>query len=163
LVETIGIDGFKLDWMWAPNQPGLPVPAELAGLEMVHRFQDILYSEAHRWRPDALVETQTPNVAFRDSSDVLRLNDVWYATRDIVATMRERANIAKISGWPLVDTDNASSTTLSVWRDYMEAQPSIGIPSLYFVHRTESTLEEPSAEDWQALAGQWRRYVEELK
>lgn len=162
LVETVGVDGFKEDWVWAPAMPGLPVPPELAGIEAVRRFQQILYTEAHRWRPDAMVETQTPNVAFRDSSDVLRLNDIWYATRDVVGTMRERARIAHISGWSLVDTDNASSTTLETWWQYMEAQPSIGIPALYFVNRTETTLEEPPASDWVALAGIWLRYVAAL-
>ncbi|MFZ0746313.1 MAG: TIM-barrel domain-containing protein [Terracidiphilus sp.] len=162
LVETVGVDGFKEDWVWAPDAAGLPVPPEFAGIEAVRRFQQILYSETHRWRPDAMVETQTTNLAFRDSSDVLRLNDIWYATRDVVGTMRERARIAHISGWQLVDTDNASSTTLETWWQYMEAQPSIGIPALYFLHRTESTLEEPPPSDWVALAGIWQRYIAAL-
>ena len=109
-----------------------------------------------------MVETQTANAAFRDTSDVLRLNDLWYATRDVVGTMRERAQIAHISGWQLVDTDNASSTTLETWWDYMQAQPSIGIPALYFLHRTESTLEEPPEWEWVALAGIWRGYIGSL-
>jgi len=158
----VGVDGFKEDWVWAPNETGLPVPPEIAGIEAVRHFQEILYTEAHRWKPDAMVETQTANAAFRDSSDVLRLNDIWYATRDVVGTMRERARIARISGWQLVDTDNASSTTLETWWEYMEAQPSIGIPALYFLHRTESTLEEPPESDWVALAGIWRQYIASL-
>jgi len=162
LVETVGIDGFKEDWVWAPHDSGLPVPPELAGIEAVRKSQQILYSEAHRWKPDAMVETQTANAAFHDSSDVLRLNDIWYATRDAVGTMRTRAQIAHISGWDLVDTDNASSTTLETWWEYMQAQPSIGIPALYFLHRTESTLEEPPESDWIALAGIWRRYIATL-
>ena len=162
LVETVGVDGFKEDWVWAPTSAGLPVPAELAGVEGVRLFQHILYSETHRWKPDAMVETQTANAAFRDSSDVLRLNDIWYSTRDAVEAMRERARIARISGWDLVDTDNASATTLETWWQYMEAQPSIGIPALYFLHRTESTLEEPAESDWVALAGIWQRYIASL-
>jgi hypothetical protein len=162
LVETVGVDGFKEDWVWAPSEAGMTVAPEIAGIEAVRRFQQILFSEAHRWRPDAMVETQTANAAFRDSSDVLRLNDIWYATRDVVGTLRERARIAHIAGWELVDTDNASSTTLETWWEYMEAQPSIGIPALYFLHRTESTLEEPPEEDWSSLAGIWRRYIDSL-
>ena len=163
LVETVGVDGFKEDWVWAPDKIGLPLPPDLAGIEAVRRFQQILYTETHRWKPDAMVETQTPNVAFRDSSDVLRLNDLWFATRDVVPTMRERARIAHISGWELVDTDNASSTTLETWWEYMEAQPSIGIPALYFLHRTESTLEEPQESEWEALAEIWHRYIAGLR
>jgi len=72
--------------------------------------------------------------------------------------MRQHARVAQISGWELVDTDNASSTTLETWWQYMEAQPSIGIASLYFVHRTESTLEEPPKSAWLVSAGIWRGY-----
>jgi hypothetical protein len=61
-----------------------------------------------------------------------------------------------------VDTDNASATTLETWWQYMEAQPSIGIPALYFLHRTESTLEKPAESDWVALAGIWQRYIASL-
>jgi len=159
LVETVGVDGFKEDWVNAPSIAGLPLKPEVIGIEYVRRFQQILYSEAHKWKPDAMVETQTANAAFRDSSDVLRLNDIWYATRDVVGTMRERARIARIAGWDVVDTDNASSTTLATWWEYMEAQPSIGVPALYFLHKTESTLEEPAEWQWEALGGIWREYV----
>ena len=76
--------------------------------------------------------------------------------------MRVRARIATISGWPVLDTDNASSTTLRDWWSYMLAQPTIGVPALYFVTRTESTLEAPSEAQWAALAGLWRTYIETL-
>jgi hypothetical protein len=162
LIETVAIDGFKEDWVWAPTAPGLPVPPELAGIEAVRKFQQILYSETHRWKPDAMLETQTTNAAFRDSSDVLRLNDLWYATRDVVGTMSERAQIAHLSGWETVDTDNASSTTLETWWEYMKAQPSIGIPALYFVHRTETTLQMPPDSYWAELTEIWQKYIAQL-
>ncbi len=163
LVEDIGIDGFKEDWVGAPAAPGLPLTGPATGIEFVRRFQWILYSEAHKAKPDAMVETQTANALFRESSDLIRLNDIWYATRNVPEVLRLRARIAYISGWPLVDTDNASSTTLKEWWSYMQAQPSIGIPSLYFVTRTEATQESPSAEQWSALAGLWRSYIDGLK
>ena len=55
------------------------------------------------------------NALFRESSDVIRLNDIWYASRNVPESMRLRARIANITGWPLVDTDNASSTNLKEW------------------------------------------------
>jgi hypothetical protein len=58
----------------------------------------------------------------------------------------------------LLDCDNASSTTLREWWDYMQVQPAIGVPSLYFVSTTESTFEQPSAAQWQHLAAIWRQY-----
>ncbi|HEY1902229.1 MAG TPA: TIM-barrel domain-containing protein [Terracidiphilus sp.] len=163
LVQDIGIDGFKEDWVGAPAIPGLPLSGSATGIEFVRRFQWILYSETHKWKPDAMVETQTVNALFHESSDLIRLNDIWYATRDVPDVLRMRARMANITGWPLVDTDNASSTTLKDWWSYMQAQPTIGVPALYFVTRTESTQESPSAEQWDALAGLWRSYIDNLK
>jgi Glycosyl hydrolases family 31 len=162
LIQDIGIDGFKEDWVGAPAAPGLPLTGSATGIEFVRRFQQIFYSEAHKWKPDAMVETQTVNALFRESSDLIRLNDIWYATRNVPDVLRLRARIANITGWPLVDTDNASSTTLKDWWSYMQAQPSIGVPALYFVTRTESTQESPSAEQWEALAGLWKTYIDKL-
>lgn len=162
LVNDLGVDGFKEDWVQAPAVPDLPLSAGVSGIEFVRRFQYILYSEAHKWKPDAMIETQTTNALFRESSDVLRLNDIWYSSRNVPEMMRLRARIANLSGWPVVDTDNASSTTLKDWWDYMQAQPTIGIPALYFVTRTEATQESPSAEDWTYLAALWTQYIHSL-
>lgn len=163
LVADLGVDGFKEDWLGGlPPTPGLQAHGWLFGLEFVRRFQFLLHDEAHRWKPDALVETQTPNPLFRESSDVLRLNDLWYGARDVPEIMRRRARIARTAGWDLVDCDNASSTNLEEWWSYMREQPSIGIPALYFVHRTESTLEEVPEGTWRQLAAIWDAYVKGL-
>ena len=163
LVADVGVDGFKEDWLGGlPPAPGISAHAPLFGIEFVRRFQFLLHDEAHRWRPDALVETQTPFPLFRESSDVLRLNDVWYGARNVTETMRRRARVARIAGWDLVDCDNASSTTLEEWWDYMRAQPSIGVPALYFVRRTESTKEDVPDQTWRELARLWDGYVKTL-
>ena len=122
----------------------------------------MLHDEAHKWKPDALVETQTPNPLFRESSDVLRLNDVWYGARNVPEMMKRRARISRIAGWNLIDCDNASSTNLEEWWNYMLEQPSIGIPALYFVYRTESTMEEVTDSKWRDLAEIWTAYVQRL-
>jgi hypothetical protein len=160
LVQDLGVDGFKEDWVRSPAVPGLSLTGPTTGIEFVRRFQAILYTEAHKWKPDAMVETQTTNALFRESSDVIRLNDVWYASRNVSEMMRLRARIANISGWLLVDTDNASSTNLKEWWDYMQSQPSIGIPALYFVTRTETTQETPTPADWAYLAALWHQYID---
>ena len=159
LVAEVGVDGFKEDWVGAPAFPGLPLTGTAVGIEWVRRFQWILYSETHAAKPDAMVETQTVNALFRESSDLTRLNDIWYGSRHVPEMMELRARIAHISGWPVLDTDNASSTTLRDWWSYMEAQPHIGIPALYFITKTESTQEAPTEEQWKALAGLWRDYI----
>jgi Glycosyl hydrolases family 31 len=163
LVHDVGIDGFKEDWVGVPSAPGLKLTGDISGIEFVRRFQEILYSETHKWKPQAMVETQTPNVLFLNSSDVIRLNDIYAASRNVAEMMRDRARIAHISGWPLVDTDNASATTLSEWWNYMQQQPMIGIPSLYFVSRTVLTQETPTKEQWAYLATIWKEYIHLLE
>ena len=44
----------------------------------------------------------------------------------------------------------------------MRAQPSIGIPALYFVHRTESTMEEVPDGTWRQLEEVWDDYAKRL-
>jgi hypothetical protein len=162
LVNDLGVDGFKEDRVQAPTTSDLALTGPTSGIEYVRRFQYILYSEAHKWKPDAMIETQTTNALFQESSDVLRLNDIWYSSRNVPEMMRLRAHIANVSGWPVVDTDNASSTTLKDWWEYMQAQPTIGIPALYFVTRTEATQESPSEADWRYLAAVWTEYIRSL-
>ncbi|MGA7316938.1 MAG: hypothetical protein WBX22_23545 [Silvibacterium sp.] len=62
-----------------------------------------------------MVETQTTNALFCKNYEVIRLNDVWFASHNVTDMMRLCASIAQITGWPLVDTDNASSTNLKEW------------------------------------------------
>ncbi len=163
LVADLGVDGFKEDWVGGVSRSSsLQMHSALFGIEFVRRFQYILYDETHKAKPDALVETQTPNPLFRESSDVLRLNDIWYGARDVPQMMDIRAHISKIDGWPLVDCDNASSTTLEDWWSYMQKQPSIGIPALYFVYKTESTKEDVPDSKWRQLAEIWNTYLKNL-
>lgn len=159
LMLEVGADGFKEDWMAGqPGDPDAVMHSPLYGIEFLRRFQKILYDEAHRCKPDALVETQTPHPLFRESADVLRLNDLHFGTRNVVEMMKARARIARLAGWPLVDCDNASSTNLQQWWDYMQVQPRLGIPALYCVHKTESTLEEIPDYMWAGLAALWQQY-----
>lgn len=161
LIRDVGADGFKKDGVGGlPNKPSLTMHGSLFGLEFLRKFQFILHDEAHRWKPDALIETQTPNPLFRESSDVLRLNDIFFASRNVNGLMRKRARIARIAGWQLLDCDNASSSCYEEWWDYMQLQVKLGIPSLYFVHLTESTYESVPEYRWRYLAELWREYID---
>jgi hypothetical protein len=163
LVRDLGVDGFKEDWIGGvTRRPGVKMHQPIIGIEFERRFQFILHDESHRWKPDALIETQTPNPLFRESSDVLRLNDIWYGARDLTSTMRRRAAIAHAAGWDLVDCDDASSTDLEEWWNYMQAQLALGVPSLYVVSRMKSTLEDVPPHMWTDLAVLWKDYIAKL-
>lgn len=157
LVRDVGIDGFKVDWVWGFTRvPGVRTHAPLHGIEWLRRFQAILYEETHRWRSDAMIETHSASPLFRESSDVLRLNDLHPGARDIVSAMAMRARIARIAGWRVVDCD-ASSHSLNEWWQYMQAQPRIGTPALYLVSG------DRPAWMWPALAALWQGYCGRLE
>ena len=162
LVSEFGADGFKEDWIGGcGRERDIPGYGELHGIEMVRRFQYILWDAAHRAKADALVETQTPHPLFRESSDALRLNDLWFSTRHVCETMQTRARISRIAGWQVLDCDNASCTTAKAWFRYMQLQPKLATPALYCVSRTESFREEIPQEMWDYLAGIWKKYIRE--
>lgn len=162
LVRDVGADGFKEDWIGGcAREAGIPGYGALHGIEMVRRFQWILWDAAHQVKPDALVETQTPHPLFRESSDVLRLNDLWFSTRHVCDTMQTRARVARIAGWQVLDCDNASCTTVKEWFQYMQFQTRLATPALYCVSRTESFYEEIPQGMWSYVAEAWKKYVEE--
>lgn len=160
LVRETDIDGFKEDWIGRTGDcPGIENYGVLHGIELVRRFQYVVHDALHAVKPDALLETQTPNPLFRESSDMLRLNDIWFATRDLPEMMRERARIARIAGWELLDCDNASPTVIDEWIRYTQLQPYLGVPSLYFLTETESSHERMTRAQSDYLRSIWREYI----
>ena len=160
LVADLGIDGFKEDWVASSAKGrGYTGYGTLHGLELFRRFQWILYDEAHVNKPDALIETQTPHPLFRESSDMLRLNDIWFGNRRVCNMMQGRARVASIAGWTMLDCDNASSTTVAQWFAYAQLQTELGIPALYFLHETESAHETVPDAQWNYLSELWKQYV----
>jgi hypothetical protein len=142
LVRETDADGFKEDWIGATaSAPAVRNYGATHGIELIRQFQRIVYDALHEVKPDALMETQTPNPLFRDCSDMLRLNDIFFSTRDLPEMMRDRARIARIAGWQVIDCDNASSTTAAEWFRYALLQPHIGVPSLYCIGEMESSHE----------------------
>ena len=161
LVKEVGVDGFKEDWFG--GTAAVPGYTDYGphGIELLRKFQTILFESAHQVKPDAMIQTQTPNPLFRDCSDVLRLNDIYCSTRMVSRMMQNRARIAKIAGWEVIDCDNASSTTADEWFDYMQKQILLGTPSLYCLTRTEFSKEEIPDYMWAHISAIWKKYRED--
>ena len=159
LIRDLDADGFKEDLInCGMTERNLPGYGKYHGLEMLAAFQRLLYTSAHEAKADALVETQTPNPMMRSTSDMLRLNDLWYGAHNVPEIMRIRARIAKIAGWRLIDCDDGGASGLKEWLDYARIQPELGVPSLYFAEETEATHERPTSAHWAYLADLWANY-----
>lgn len=162
LVRETDIDGFKEDWIGrSAEEPHMENYGNLHGIELVRRFQSIVYNTLHEIKPDGLMETQTPNPLFRESSDMLRLNDSWFGVRNMTEMMRERARIARIVGWDVLDCDDAAPTTLKEWMAYMQVQPDFGVPSLYFLYKTSCSHEESTSAQSDYIRSLWQDYIKE--
>lgn len=121
-------------------------------------YLSVIYDEAKRVKPDALVMAHTPHPYLADVLDMIRLNDVNVAT-DINKAMIHRARVAAIAcPSAVIDTDNWPMPNKEAWRQYVVIQPELGVPSLYFASHVDATQEPLDEQDYQLIRDAWRRY-----
>jgi hypothetical protein len=165
-------DGFKVDFTaQGPSGPDLRRAGREWGIALLHRLLAIVYDEAKRTKPDALVVTHTPNPAFGDVTDMVRLNDLLRledlaaaATVRAVPQMRHRAAIVR-SALPdhLIDTDDWCMSSRSEWRAYLATKTSLGVPALYYATGIDFTGEPFRPEDYAALRATWAAWRASLR
>lgn len=153
-------DGFKIDFTARiPSGPNLRSHGGQWGLELMRRYLEILYSETKKVKPDALVMSHTPHPYLADVLDMIRLNDINMGT-DVNRAMIHRAKVASLAcPEAIIDTDNWPITDKPTWRRYMEIQPDLGVPSLYFATHIDSTKEPLTSEDYQLIKYVWSRFL----
>lgn len=149
-------DGFKLDFTGrTPSGYGLRAHGELWGAELLHELVALVAREARRVKPDALVMTHCCNPYFRDATSMLRLNDV-NVELPVVEQMEHRARVARLAlPDALVDTDNWPMPDRAAWRDYVRAQPRLGVPSLYFSTHLSFSGDPLEAGDYELVREAW--------
>ncbi len=151
-------DGIKYDWTGMPIDPALKTHGNQWGIELLKTYTKLFYECAKSVKPDALIITHTANPYFAECTDMIRLNDIHPSTRELCDMMIHRQKIAKIAcPHALIDCDNSSATTHKEWLEYMKLQPSLGVPSLYYLSALHPTGELIVEDDWQQLAHVWRR------
>ncbi|MDQ6673334.1 MAG: hypothetical protein M3069_21765 [Chloroflexota bacterium] len=130
-------DGFKLDFTHRiPVGRGVTTASGVWGVDLMHHLLTLVANTMRETKPDALLMAHTANPAFASVVDMLRLNDVPGITgqpKSYVLPMQHRARIARSAGpaW-LIDTDNWPSPDRRSFLEYLDVQPSLGVPSLYF-------------------------------
>jgi hypothetical protein len=155
-------DGLKIDFTGqTPSGPQLRRRGSVWGIELLHRLLAIVYDEAKRTKPDALVVTHTANPYFGDVTDMLRLNDLLrlYDHRvdaPVVEHMVHRARIAR-AALPehLVETDNWALPDRATWRAYVARQRELGVPSLYYATHIDRSGEALEPDDYALLRAVW--------
>ncbi|TCC58195.1 hypothetical protein E0H73_28170 [Kribbella pittospori] len=157
-------DGFKIDFTArTPSGSSLRHSGPRWGTALLHEQLRLVYDTAKRVKPGALVVTHTPNPAFLDVTDMIRLNDVL---RDDTAEpgyvarhMAYRAAVARSVVPELgVDTDGWMMPNHAEWRRYLAMQDSLGVPALYYVDGTDTDRHDFGPADFDAVKETWSRY-----
>ncbi|MQA24726.1 MAG: hypothetical protein GEU94_04485 [Micromonosporaceae bacterium] len=158
-------DGLKVDFIArTPSGVALDHAGDSWGADLLHRLLELVYTSAKRAKPDALVVTHTPNPAFVDVTDMIRLNDVLMLDAPdpqtpVVAHMTYRAQVAQAACEELlVDTDGWRLPGRRAWADYLAHQARLGVPALYYATHVDHTGEELRATDLATVARIWRDY-----
>ncbi|MCC7106940.1 MAG: hypothetical protein IT307_17540, partial [Chloroflexi bacterium] len=155
----LSADGLKLDITHStPGGPDLKLHGRERGNGLLRRLLKTTYEAAKDVRPDALIESHAANPFFRDACDVLRLNDVFTDRTSVVAEMEHRSRVARAAGFDLIDTDCWAMPSRAALVEYVEAQPSLGIPALYYATRVDRSQERLRDADYRRIAGAWARY-----
>ena len=153
-------DGLKVDFSArTPSGPGLIRHGSAWGFELLHRLLEVIYDQAKRTKPEALIMTHTPHPYFADVTDMIRLNDVNTGA-DVVAQMAHRARVAG-AACPqlLIDTDNWPMPDPASFRSYVAEQPELGVPSLYYATHLDDNGAHVAMtdDDYRLIRTSWER------
>jgi hypothetical protein len=149
-------DGFKIDFTArVPSGPGIHTYGDVWGLELMRLYLSIIYAEAKKTKPDALVMTHTPHPYLADVTDMIRLNDI-NKDKAVIQAMTLRAQVVKVACPEIIiDTDNWPIPNRKTWREYLKLQPDLGVPSLYYATHIDATKEPLEEEDYRLIREAW--------
>jgi hypothetical protein len=165
MLGDLDADGLKVDFLArTPSGTALRHAGPSWGAALLHTLLALVHDTAKAVKPDALIVTHTPNPAFADVTDMIRLNDIRMLDAidpdgPVVPHMRYRASVvaAALPGMP-VDADGWCLPDRARWREYLDEQPRLGVPALYYVDRMDLTGEELTATDLAEVARIWAEY-----
>ena len=164
--DGLDADGLKTDFTArTPSGRTLESHGRGWGIALLHELLATVYAAAKDAKPDALVITHTPNPAFVDVTDMIRLNDMLSAGAGsllpVVAQMQYRADVVRAACPELpIDTDDWRVPDLDTWRKYAAVKTSLGVPALYYASHLDATGEELTHDDFETLRRTWARWRE---
>ncbi|MBR7033825.1 MAG: hypothetical protein IKI03_09375 [Clostridia bacterium] len=152
-------DGFKIDSIIRiPLEKNMRIHEKgYYGVSLLYRFIELIFTEAKRVKPDALMNNSCCHPLLAAFTDQARLHDTHFALRDSVRFMRERAELfdAMMPGIS-VDTDAGSGGTRRDFMRYARECSSFGVPDLYVLNPIEDSA--VTEEDWEEIRRIWEEY-----
>ena len=160
-------DGLKIDFTArTPSGSTLVHRPDDWGVALLRRLLRNVRHGAKTAKSDALLIGQVPEPTLAPLVDMIRLNDVLRLddptpTVSIVPQMRYRSAVARAANPDhLIDTDDWCMPDLATWREYAEAKPDFGVPSLYYADRLDLSGEPLTDTDFELVRRTWAAYRE---
>lgn len=132
--DGLNADGVKMDGLLGlPMGPGLKNHENLWGLELQKRYLDILYEVAHQTKKEVCVSTFVANPYLADTSDMVRLADMYHSRLSSLRAMKHRAEVYNCTmPHTLIDTDGQFQFSVQDHAPALiEEQLKLGIPTVY--------------------------------
>lgn len=155
----LNADGFKIDFAdCVPCERNMRLHEKgVYGVALLLRFMELIYREAKRVKPDALINTSCCHPLFAAFTDQARLHDTFFALRDSARIMRERAELFNaVMPGVSIDTDAGSCGSRRDFMRYARACADFGVPDLYVLNPIEDCA--LTAADWEEIRLLWEAY-----
>lgn len=155
-------DGLKIDHITAvPGSYGMSFPAgseKLFGIEAARNYLTFVYQAAKNIKPDAIVIGHSPNPYFSDVQDMVRISVNSAFPESILPEVTHSVKMARIAdpNW-LIDMNGWPVPSLAAFREYIELQPTLGIPSLCHTTHIDTTGEALTPNDYARIRKAWSR------
>ncbi len=162
--DGYGADGLKIDFTaQTPSGPGLTRAGDAWGMELLRQLLALVRDAAKAARSDALLIGHAAEPSLARLTDMVRLNDTLRLADPrpwppLLPQMVHRARIVR-AACPevLIDTDDWAMPDRATFRAYVETQPELGVPALYYVDRIDLSGEPLLEEDYAAIRRAWQR------
>ncbi len=176
MARMLGTDGLNADGLKVDFTGRTPTGASLLhagpswGFDLLHELLAVAYRAAKEADPGSLIVTHTPDPAFRDVTDAIRLNDVMHTDHPdgltlphgqaVVAQMTYRADVVRaVCPETLIDTDGWCLPGSGDLATYGEAAPALGVPALYYAEGMDGADRGPvEPAVWASIAAAWAAY-----
>lgn len=151
-------DGFKVDFAnCLPLGNFVSTHGNVYGVELLKRWFTLLYAAAKEAKADALINCSCAHPYFAEVTDQARLHDYRSDLRSSVEIMGHRAKLIRAAlGNVLIDTDAGGVGSHRDFLRFVQAQPTLGVPDLYYL---SSAGDVPfDEEDFDRIRDVWNAY-----
>ncbi len=165
LIGELDADGLKIDGAHlTPHGPDARAHNRSWGIELLRDLVAHISDAAKVAKDDALIIAQTADPYFANIVDMISLNGLTpmepydvSGAHAVLTQMTHRARVVRAAcrDW-LINTDNWPNIDRAQWLSYIQRQPYLGIPSLSYATRIDSTGEPLRPEDYAAVAQAWK-------